>query len=538
MWRALCASVMDRTVLPTPMSSDSPPGRALIGATVHTMRTPDETATAIAWQEGRIALVGDDAAVRAWAREHGVEVEDAAGKTIIPGFVDAHTHFLHVGIKQERPDLRKAASLADALSSVAAWLETAPEGPVIAEGWDEENWPEARRPTKAELDALAPDRALVMRRICGHVAIANSAALPAIRARWPDAQLVDERTGVLLEQPSLYLNEVLPASDALLEAGLQRACETAHRLGVTAVGDYEQQPLYDALRRAAAAGTLTVRVAVSIYTQQLEEVIAAGFRTGRQAPGPGGPSAWLQDAGLKVFLDGSLGGHTAHLRDRYVDEDTVGMPNWTDEDVRRWFQMAQDAGIQIHAHAIGDAAIDQGLDAYAAIGPDANLRHRFEHYEIVHDDQIQRTAKLGIVASSQPNFVGAWSTKGGMYEERLGARFLLNNRFRSFIDGGLRLAFGSDGMPFGPLYGLQSAVDHPVPEQRLRAAEAVWHYTREAAWSLHLDVGCLESGRPADLLVLDVPNLDAKAPQHWTILETITDGTTRHEGRQPAVRDE
>jgi predicted amidohydrolase YtcJ len=143
----------------------------------------------------------------------------------------------------------------------------------------------------------------------------------------------------------------------------------------------------------------------------------------------------------------------------------------------------------------------------------------------VHDDQVARTVELGIVASSQPNFVGEWSSKGGMYEARLGERYRVNNRFQDFLAAGIALAFGSDGMPFGPLVGLQSAVQHPDPSQRMPARQAVWHYTTAAAWSLHWEdtVGSLRPGMKADLLVLGQTDLD-QAPSTWIIEEAIVGG--------------
>ncbi|HEX2065823.1 MAG TPA: amidohydrolase family protein, partial [Candidatus Thermoplasmatota archaeon] len=379
--------------------------------------------------------------------------------------------------------------------------------------------------------------------------------------------------------PSLYLNEVIPVPPADLDRALAEACRTAHRLGVTALGDYSQAPYRAALRRAAAAGTLTVRVHSSIYVQQLEEELAAGFATGRPSPGPDGrPSPWLRDGGLKVFLDGSLGARSAALREPYLDAPAdltsdcggqlqeggmggdqagaaqrrlsrfgcVGHPhpqgtlNWSDADVRRLFARAHAAGLQVHAHAIGDAAIDQGLAFFGELASQGQgrgwggnaLRHRFEHYEVAHDEQMARTAALGIVSSSQPNFVGAWSAQGGMYHDRLGGRLRLNNRFRTMARMGVRIAFGSDGMPFGPLAGLQAAINHPEEGERMGARQAIWHYTAAAAWSLHWEgrVGSLVPGAFADLVVLDVtgPQLDHQPPSGWRILETIAGGETRY----------
>ncbi|MEK6986424.1 MAG: amidohydrolase family protein [Candidatus Thermoplasmatota archaeon] len=581
-------------------------GRALLNARIHPMApgadpwngTPWlEQAEAICWKEGVLLAVGSNRDVLAVARTHGIAPEDAAGLLVLPGFVDAHTHFLHIGVKAGRPALNDCRNKMEALAATAQWLAAHPVaageiGAVIAEGWDESEWPGRERPTRADLDALVaaagtPDRPLVLRRVCGHIAVANSAALTLVRARWDDDALVALDSGLLLEAPSLYLNEVLPSSPAQLDAALAAACSASHALGITTVGDYSQAPYREALRRAAASGRLTVRTSSSIYTQQLDAEQAAGFRTGRRHDGPqprplhaagaaAAPGRWLRDGGLKVFHDGSLGARTAALRSPYHDappsltsacgahdgaEETgkhdaggasaarrsrhgcVGHPhprgtlNWGDGEVERLFATAHAAGIQLHAHAIGDAAIDQGLEAFEAIAARADLegagwganrlRHRFEHYEIHHDEQLARTAELGIVASSQPNFVGTWSAAGGMYEERLGAGYRLNNRFRTLKQASIRLAFGSDGMPPGPLVGLASATEHPDSRERLDPLEAAWHYTWAAAWGLHWEdlVGSLEAGKRADVVVLEARDL--KRPASWRLRETIVDGITR-----------
>src|SRR5688572_2065995 len=379
----------------------APAGRALVDGVVIPMG-PDgwqARAEAVLWQDGRIVLVGSTAAVRAAASRLGVPVASAAGRWILPGFVDAHMHFLHAGVKTTRPDLRGASSRKEALSRLAAWLAAHPgSSPVIGEGWDESGWPDRAWPTRQDIDAVVEaaakagdgplDRAVVLRRIDGHISVAGSGALPFVRERWDDDRLADPATGILLEEPSLYLNEVLPSTPAQLDKAAARACEEAHRLGVTALGDYSQAPYREALQRAAASGALTVRVASSVYVQQLEAEVKAGFRTGKPAAAEGAkgaagrpdgtsPSEWLRDGGLKVFLDGSLGAHTALLREPYLDrkdpgpasgheghEQAHGTRIWSDEELDRFLESAHTNGIQVHAHAIGDGAIDQGLGAF------------------------------------------------------------------------------------------------------------------------------------------------------------------------------
>ncbi len=563
-------------IVASPTTPDEARHGAIINAVVHTMVDPTQKAEALLWKHGRIALVGSTAEVAAAAAAAGIKPIDARQQVVIPGFVDAHTHFLHVGVKRLRPDLRGLTSRQACLAAIRQWLHEHPAeadsdaagagGGVIGEGWDEADWPvdDRRPPTIQELDEVTATtgRPLVFRRICGHVAYANTAALNLVRRHWDTDRLVNLDTGRLDEDASLYLNEVMPTSDADLDYALQKACDVAHRRGVTTVGDYSQAPYRRALQRAATAGRLTVRTSSSVYVQQLEAEIAAGFQTGRRHDlgnaevAPASPSAaagrWLQDGGLKIFLDGSLGAHTAWMREPYADlppdhPHPTGVPNWSQQDIDSLTTKAHAAGIQLHLHAIGDAAVEAALDAIQALDQRrrTQLRHRIEHDEILPADLIAKHVTSGAVASSQPNFVGEWSRPPGpdedpddvsMYAKRLGPeRIIHNNPFGRLRAAGVPLAFGSDGMPFGPLVGIAAAVDHPVPGQALDAATAIWHYTHQAAWSLHWedDVGTLEVGKCADLVLLSTGRLHDpdSHPSEWSILATWSDGILRHEER-------
>ncbi len=585
----------------TPNIQDSPVSqvRALVNGRILTMETPDSEAQGILWMGDRIVALGTTEEIHAAAAEAGLDdgaIEDLDGRVVLPGFVDAHLHFQHVGMKALRPWLHGLGTRKEVLARVRQWLEEHPgTDPVTGDGWDESNWPERVMLTRDELDSIsqdAPDgqggtchRLLVLRRIDGHVAVANSPALALIRQRWDDDR-VNMESGLLLEEPSLYLNEVLPATAEDLDAAIRLACREAHAEGVTACGDYEQAPSHAALQRAAARNELSVRVAISVYAQGFQEALGQGMRCGRRALAPedtprmppagshehvwpirqtrqaspdgdaklgadvgqlgndGGSSPWLHELGLKLFLDGSLGGNTALLHEDYLDDPgNRGTRIWSDAELDDMLWRAHEAGMTVHLHAIGDAAIDQALDAFDRLrtavdqhagGPAQpgawnhnERRHRIEHFELPTPKARRRTAELGIIASVQPNFVGAWSSKGGMYEERLGDRFYLNNLYQSFLAEGVPLAFGSDGMPFGPRYGIQSAVNHPLEQQRMTPAEAVFYYTNRAAWSIHLDgTGSLAPGNLADLLILDEPDLDARPPTKWRILETVAGGRT------------
>lgn len=660
---------------PVPPSSGALLGRVFPMPPGSARDRPWETeAEGLVWRDGRVVHVGSRASVLDAAGRHEIPrdaVQELAPEHfVMPGFVDAHMHFLSVGLKRTRPDLHAATSLEDAKGRVQAWLREeaaaapaagsgVPAAPVVAEGWDEAPWPGRRRPTRADLDAVLAEagqggRPMVWRRVDGHIAVASTGALPAIQRRWSDPALVDAASGILLEDPSLYLNEAFPATPAQLRSALEAAQDDALRLGVTTLGDYAQAPYREEELAAAREGRLRVRIVCSVYAWQFEAELARGFRTGRPARGPDGrPSPFLQDGALKLFLDGSLGARTAALRGHYVDAPpgtpadcpsgpdgaprsrhgcvghahVRGTLNWGDADVAALVARAVGAGVQVHAHAIGDAAIDQGLEAFAAAdraaarrhadrtaaghgaggqdkagqeeageaaaghaaghqaaadvgaghpagdaraspdggskgpaaaGPGGNartddaarraggsdagarpaggmdeagtrgsgavrrLRCRFEHFEIAHDAQVAEAARLGVVASAQPNFVGTWSSKGGMYEQRLGAAYAINNRFRTFLAAGLEVAFGSDGMPFGPLVGIQAACSHPDARERLPPLQAAWLYTERAAWSLHAEtVGALVPGRWADLVELQGDVADAGT---WAVRGTWVAG--------------
>ncbi|MHB8633978.1 MAG: amidohydrolase [Thermoplasmatota archaeon] len=470
----------------------------------------------VLWRGGRIRLVGTAGEVRREALRGGLDVMEADGGCITPGFVDAHAHFVPEGLRGVRLDLEGAASRKEALERLTKWLRSHPgDGAVVGEGWDESGWPDGSL-ERRDIEAASEKRPIVLRRVCGHLAVANGAALAVVETRWP----VDD-SGILMEEPSLYLGDLFPIPADVLDEAVSEACRVAHSLGVTSVGEYARAPHRAALERAARAGRLTVRVFGSLYPQELDDALARGFRTGRPAG-----DAWLRDGGLKVFLDGSLGAHSAALREPYDDATSRGHLNWGPEALQGLFSKAAAAGIQIHAHAIGDAAIDQGLEAFAALGPRNPLRHRFEHFELAHDDQLAKVKRLGLVASCQPNFAGPWMEPGGLYAKRLGSRVAIANRFRTIREQGIPLAFGSDGMPFGPLPGLRAALRHPNPSERLTVAKAIGHYTSTAAWSLHAEdlVGSLDPGKAADLVWMTGQKED---PETWAIRQTWTDGIPR-----------
>jgi hypothetical protein len=216
----------------------------------------------------------------------------------------------------------------------------------------------------------------------------------------------------------------------------------------------------------------------------------------------------LRFLGLKIWSDGSLGAHTAHLREVYADApETRGKSLYETDVLRGVFRDAHEQGWQLMVHAIGDTALDEVIGELQPLCADGNaLHHRLEHIEVTPPDLVARLGSCGAWGCVQPNFARRWSQPDGMNEQRLGPERLKHcNVYRSLLDAGMRLAFGSDCMPLGPLYGIQAAVHHPLPEQRLTPEQALRFYCATPAVMNFgpTGMGTLQPGQPADLVVLD-----------------------------------
>jgi predicted amidohydrolase YtcJ len=220
---------------------------------------------------------------------------------------------------------------------------------------------------------------------------------------------------------------------------------------------------------------------------------------------------WLSFGSLKIGIDGSLGAQTALLYEPYAnDPSTKGVYVGDKKLNYSLVTEAHEKNGQIAIHAIGDKAIKEAVDLIEGVlkeNPREDHRCRIEHYEYPRDDDIERTANLRIIPSMQPNFIGEWGWPEGMYEIRLGKnRNKRSNPYKRLIDKGLHVAFGSDGMPFHPLYGVWSAVNHPNPASRISAVEAIRSYTLEGAYATREEhiKGSIEVGKLADVVILPI----------------------------------
>lgn len=510
-------------------------------AHILTMNDEAPTARAIVIHDGVIDYVGsDEGALHA---DRGIDTHiDAKGRTLIPGFNDAHGHFIHDGIMALRCDLSGCANVQEAYARIKSHAATIPEREVvIAEKFDESSWPERAFPTREGLDKAAGGRAVLARRIDGHVAVASTGLLALYDERWTgDWDGINRETGVLLEEPSLNFNLVCPSPMSELLDGLDRFLAKAPTLGVTSAQDYTNPQYWRAWQqcrrsRERDGRDLGLRVDASTYVDHLDDYVGAGIETGTG-------DDWLAVGGVKIFADGSMGGWSAYLREPYVDKpDTRGLRTYDDTTIQGFVRKAHDAGLQLRMHVIGDGAVEQGTLAFESLAegvgvePVRAMRHRFEHYEMSDRPLRDRAKALGIVLSMQPNFVGAWSRFEGLYGQRLGDRHHLMNPTREILDEGHKVAFGSDCMPFGPLVGIRGIVNAPYDHMRITLTEALRGYTLGAAYGQHREhvKGSLSPGMLGDVVLLD-HDLSAAAADGRDIVDalgislTVTDGLVRY----------
>ncbi len=494
----------------------------LLGGKIVTWSEEEPTAEAVAMARGVIIAVGSRSDVEDFVGS-GTRRVNLEGRLVLPGFTDAHSHLASEGRRLSHLDLSTARSLRNFKENIRRAAESLGSGEwVLGKKWDESRWPTPNYPTLGDLDEAAPRNPVALVRVDGHLTIVNSEALKRLSSEVATASERDSRsepTGIYREEAADRLwVDVGRGTD--ITGGIARMVKLAHRLGVTSIHDVVDAAEAAAYSRLNSQGRLKLRVNLMPLAPALPTLMEGGLRSSFG-------SHTLRIGPIKAFLDGSLGARTAALAEDYSDEGGNRGASMPPEELLSLVQMAAKGGFQLALHAIGDEAIDLGLEALAGVDS-KGMMHRIEHFELPRAEHLKLGKRLGIVASMQPNFVGQWSLPGGMYERRLGAKRLKgNNPFRLVLDEGLTLIFGSDHMPFSPLYGLHWAVNAPFDDQRLTVEEALRCYTQTAAGPSFEESskGTIEPGKLADLVVLEQDPF--KAPDRLKDMQvhmTIFDG--------------
>ncbi len=502
----------------------------------------DSIADAIAIRDGRVILVGSAAAAEGVTGRR-TQVLDLAGRLVVPGFADDHTHFMSGGFQLASVDLRDAASPEEFARRIGSFAADLPaERWILGGDWDHELWPGAPLPRREWIDSLTSDRGVFVNRLDGHMALANSWALEraGITRDTPDppgGEIVrdpatGEPTGVLKDAAMDLVARLIPSpSDDERDAALERAQAHALSHGVTMVHDMGSWDDLATYRRAHDADRLRMRiyslVPIDTWPRLADLVASEGYGDDQ-----------LRWGGLKGFVDGSLGSTTAWFHEPYADAPhTSGLMVTDTAALRRAIVSADSARLNVAVHAIGDAANDWLLDVYESaieINGPRDRRFRIEHAQHLTRDAIERFAALGVLPSMQPYHAaddGRWA------EKRIGpVRIQTTYAFRSLLDAGARLMFGSDWTvaPLDPLLGIHAAVTRQtidganpggwVPDQKITVEEALRAYTSANAYGAFVEaqLGTLTRGMLADLVVLSSDILSAPPD---ALLETQVDIT-------------
>lgn len=485
----------------------------LINGKVITMNPSQPFAQAVAINAGRVVAVGSNAEIKKHIGKTA-KIIDLRRKPLVPGLTDTHVHMADFGLSLSRVNLRGVTSIKGMQKLLQEKVNKSPKGKwILGRGWDQECFREKRYPTRWDLDKVSPDNPVALTRVCGHVGVANSKALEIAgisrNTSPPSTGQIDsdpksgEPTGILKEAAyDLVLSSVpKPNEDELTEACFL-ACEKAVEAGLTSVHWIVGNAMeIRVLQRLKKQGKLLLRVYLIIPAALLRFYAKTGLRTGFG-------DEMLRLGGVKIFVDGSLGGRTAALEKPYSDEKRAsGILCLSPEELTKMVNDAQSAGFQACVHAIGDKAIATVLNAFESTSrgnSDNPWRHRIEHASVLNKQLIKRLRNLGLIASVQPHFI----VSDFWVEARLGsARAKWTHPFKTLLENNVMMIGGSDCPVelINPLLGVYALVAREFfPEERVSVEEALKVYTLNAAYaSFEENVkGSIEPGELADFAVL------------------------------------
>jgi predicted amidohydrolase YtcJ len=461
-------------------------------------------------------------------------VIDGQGKTLLPGLIDGHGHVLGLGFSALQLDLVGTSSLQDLQQRLKAYAAQHPDSRwIVGRGWNQELWPVKNFPTAADLDAVVPDRPVVLERVDGHAVVANTAAMKAAgvspAAQAPSGGRIEN--GLFVDNAIELVTKAIPDSTpAEYDQALAKAQEILLSYGVTGVGSMSTGLAdWNAMRRAGEAGNLQVRLMV--YADELKLL--------PQVPHP---TDWLYGdrlrmVGIKFYADGALGSRGAWLKKPYADKpETSGLQFHSAAEMLKLADTAASNGFQIATHAIGDAANAQVISVYEQMSKKygTNRRWRIEHFQIVDPVDIPRLKPAGIIASMQPTHQ---TSDRLMAEKRLGPDRLAGAYAWQTVEKlGIPLAFGTD-FPVesaNPFPGLAAGISRQdmegqppggwIPSERLTFAQALGAYTRGSAYAGFAEdrIGSLEAGKWADFVLIDrdPTKIDAQALARTQVLQT------------------
>ncbi len=515
----------------------------ITNAKIWTGNESQPLAEAMAVSGDTIIAVGSNRDIMKLKNDNTV-VTDMEGKFVVPGIIDSHLHFLQGGLNLSSVQLRDASTPEEFIKRLAEYAASVKPGTWITGGeWDGKGW--ETLPERSWINSVTRDNPVFVERLDGHMGLANSLAmkLAGIDRKVKDVKggtivrnTAGELTGIFKDNAMDYIyNRIPAASDEQIDNALLAAMNYFASNGVTSVHAVDAASYADAIERVRKDGKLITRVYIMETISRWEKLKNQVARDGRG-------DNWMKTGGLKGFIDGSLGSHTAAFLEPYTDLITdSGLLVNSREDLYTWISNADKADLQVGIHAIGDRAINIMLNIYEQVENEngaKDRRFRIEHAQHIAPGDIERYAKLNVIACMQPYHAiddGRWA-EPLIGSERIKSMYV----FKSLFDAGAVVAFGSDWpvAPATPMEGIYAAVtrrtlddknpDGWVPEQKITIEQALTAYTKNAAYASFEEKikGTLEPGKLADFVVLgdDITAIDPVKIRDTKVLQTWVGG--------------
>jgi predicted amidohydrolase YtcJ len=475
---------------------------AFINGKIYTVNEKQPLVEAVVIQGNKILFVGTNDDYAKHVNNESVII-DLQGKLMLPGFIDNHTHFISGGFYLNGIDLRSAKTTTEFINLIKDYAELNPGKWITGGNWDHEAWEKKVYPCKEWIDEFTPNTPVFVDRFDGHMGIANSYALKLAgitkETESPAGGFIEkdpitgEPTGILKDNAMSLVYRVVPdgSDDDYYQAGLT-ALDEAKSLGVTSIQDITYSKDLEIYKKLESENKLTCRIYTRTPLYDYKSLVKENIKVGTG-------NSYLKMGGLKAFADGSLGSSSALFFEPYENEPEncgLAMEILSNGNLKKWAMEADKNNLQICVHAIGDSANSEMLSIYEEIvktNPEWDRRFRIEHSQHVRFEDIDRFAKLGVIASVQPYHCiddGVWA------EKRIGKeRIKYTYPFRTFLDKGVHLCFGSDWTvaPLNPILGIYAAVTRRtldgknpggwLPEQKLTVEEAVKCYTINNAYA-------------------------------------------------------
>jgi len=509
--------------------------KGFVNGNIYTSFKPLRRVSALVVYNERIIYAGTSSKARKIVTLFGGRVIDLNGKTVIPGFVDAHMHFDGLGLALNTLNLHGVKSISELKKRLKEYYEEHRNVSwIIGRGWDQELFEEKRWPNRWDLDEVVSDIPVFLERVCGHAAIVNTRALEML-----DSHMLSENKYFLKNEKNLLNGIIIEDAVDLFREKLKygkhekldilySALKYAASLGVTTHGFVSCTPeIFNLLQELKITKGLPIRIRVYMSDYVLDNLLSLGIRRGFG-------DEYLKIMGIKIFMDGSLGARTAWLSEPYNDDPSnSGIPTIEKEKLINLMKRAHEGGLQLAIHAIGDRAIDTVLDAYSLIGNNLkDHRHRIEHASIIRPEQMERMSNLGICAAVQPHFIITdWWIIKRVGEKRASWVY----PFKSMIKSGVHIGFSTDSPvePLNPWETVYAAVTRGgndielykyTTKEKLSMTDALYYYTMGSAYLLfeEKNIGTLEYGKYADFIVIDKDPLEIELERLKSIKTLMT----------------